>query len=92
MGMILIDENLRIVSDADTWIIQENKPVQDEASKNFGKDAWQNRGYYTRLNLAFEKIYDMKLKNIPYTELKEFLEEAKRIKAELNKKFDIKAL
>ena len=90
--MILIDENLRIVSDADTWIIQENKPVQDEASKNFGKDAWQNRGYYTRLNLAFEKIYDMKLKNIPYTELKEFLEEAKRIKAELNKKFDIKAL
>lgn len=90
--MIVIDENLRIVSDADTWIIQENKPVQDETSKNFGKDAWQNRGYFTRLNLAFEKIYDMKLKNIPHTDLKEFLEEAKRIKKELNDKFDIKAL
>ena len=53
---------------------------------------WQKRGYYTRLNQAFEKIYDMGLKNIPHTDLKEFLEEAKRIKSELNKKFDIKAL
>ena len=90
--MIEIDESIRIVSDSDTWIIQEKKSVQDENSKNFGKEMWQNRGYYTRLNQAFEKIYDMKLKKIPNSDLKEFLEEAKRIKAELNKKFDIKAL
>lgn len=42
--MIEIDESIRIVSDSDTWIVQEKKSVQDENSKNFGKEMCKIEG------------------------------------------------
>ena len=89
MGMILIDENLRINSDSKQWILEENRPIQDKDSQNHGKDNWVTLASQTRIELIFNKLLDMRLKELPTLELKEFLKEAKKLKESIKAEFDI---
>lgn len=83
--MILINENLRIKSDANNWIVEENNPIKDKESKNYGLDNWTACGYFGRVSSAIEKAYDIKLKELPDMGIVEFIREAKKIKSELKK-------
>ena len=89
MGIILIDEKFRINSDGCSWLLQENRPVQDEKSENYGKENWETCASQTRIELIFNKMLDMKMKKLPTMELRQFLEETKKLKEEIKAKFDI---
>ena len=89
MGTILIDKNYRINSDSRQWVLEENRPVQDKDSQNYGKDNWVTLASQTRIELIFNKLLDMKLKELPTLELKEFLKEAKKLKVSIKEEFDI---
>ena len=62
--MIIVAENIRIKSDANGWIVEKKTVVKDEKSKNFGKENWQIEGYFGSLKHCFDRILDMKVKEI----------------------------
>lgn len=87
--MIIIDEKYRINSDSKQWILEENRPIQDKKSDNYGKDNWTNIGYYAELYQVFQRLLNMRLKELPNLELQDFLKEAKKIKQKIKDVFDI---
>lgn len=88
--MIIINNKYRINSDSKQWILEENRPVQDKESENYGKENWSNIGYYPGLPQVFQRLLDMRLKELPTMELKDFLKEARKIKESIQNEFNIK--
>jgi len=70
--IIPIDNDHRINSDRNQWILQERRTVK-------GNDVWLNVAYYTSLDSIINHVYDVKLRLSNAEGLTECLAEAKRL-------------
>jgi hypothetical protein len=62
--MIKVTEDLRITSNSTSWMVEKRNTVKDEKSENFGKEIWQNVGNYGKISHCFNKILDIKRKEL----------------------------
>lgn len=50
--MIIINEDYRIKADSQNFILCKKRIVDDKKSKDFGKEVWDNVGYYGTISNA----------------------------------------
>ena len=80
--MIKITDDLRIVSNSTSWMVEERKIVQDKESENFGKEVCNNIGNFGKITHCFNKILDVKRKEIANKRINidKFLEEDAKLR------------
>ena len=60
--MIILNENYRIRTDTYNYILEEKKIIQDEQSKNCGKERYSIIGYYGTLEALYKGIIEREIK------------------------------
>ena len=91
MGIILIQDNLRINATSDNWQVEEKKTVTSTKSKNIGAERWEvvTAGYCTNLKNALQRCLDFQLAELPDMEIKQFLKEAKMLQNKIIKYLEV---
>ena len=82
--IIPIDDNHRIASDANQWIVQE-KRIAGENSKNAGEVSWVNHSYYMKLQGAVNGLAQLKLRLNDSETLTDALDYIDRLSTKLSK-------
>lgn len=61
--MIKIGDDWAISMDETCVTIKKRQTVQDESSPNFGEETWENKWYYTDLEMALQSLIDRDLQS-----------------------------
>lgn len=77
--MVKVTERFYIDADSNCYSLKEKTTIQDETSKNFGKETYKDRGYYTTVEGCIEGILKITTREFvgkaEIQELKELKEE-----------------
>ena len=60
--MLKINEKYYIDSDSCNYILLEKSVVQDEKSKNYGKEVYKNIAYYGNVNSLYNGLIEKEIK------------------------------
>lgn len=60
--MLKINEKYYIDSDSCNYILLEKSVVQDEKSKNYGKEVYKNVAYYGNINSLYNGLIEKEIK------------------------------
>lgn len=86
--MIKINDKFVVDSDESQFVLKEISKVQDENSKNYGKETYAVLGYYSTLEQSLcglEKILSRRAIRIKDCNLKEAIEEIRAIHEDIFK-------
>lgn len=88
--MIIINENIRINGEGTSWTVEKYKGKRFDKEKAVEFDYWEPQTYHSRVESALDSVMNLQMKELPDLEIKEFLEEAKKIKSALKAFLEIK--
>ena len=89
--MVKINDNFYVDADDHQFIIREKKLVKDKESENFGKEFWENLGYFKNLDSALEYLEKVMLRRKIATKdmsFKQVITEMRKIHKEIKKVFE----
>jgi hypothetical protein len=81
---LLLNTDWRISADADNWILQKRRVVQDEESKNFGQESWVDWAYCSSLERVFTSACEHVARD-KWPQITEITKEINSIRALINK-------
>lgn len=83
--ILKINEKYGLKADVLNYVLVENKPVQDEESKNFGKDNWVTVAYVSDLKGALVYLVDKEVREVDLFNLKTIIEAIDNLKEDIKK-------
>lgn len=83
--ILKINEKYGLKADSLNYILVENKPVQDENSKNFGKENWVSVAWVSDLKGALKYLVDKEVREVDLFDVKNIIEAIDNLKEDINK-------
>ena len=80
-----INEKYQIKSDTLNFLVMENKPVQDEDSKNYGKENWVTVAYCVSIKSALKYLLDKEVFETELEDLETVMKAIEDFKADIDK-------
>ena len=80
-----INEKYQVKSDTLNYIIQENKPVQDKESENYGKENWTTIAYCSSVKSCLRYLVDKEVRETELKDLKTVLEAIENLNKDIEK-------
>ena len=79
-----INEKYQIKGDILNYIIQENKPVKDEESENYGKPNWVTVAYCSNIAMCLKYLVDKEVLETDLVDLKTVINAIENLKKDLD--------
>lgn len=76
--MIKVNDRFYIDADVNCYSLKEKTTIQDETSKNYGKEVFKDCGYYTTIESCLEGILKIKTREFIGKEEENTLQELKK--------------
>ena len=83
--ILRINDKYGLKADNLNYILVENKPVQDEESKNFGKENWVSVAWVSDLKGALKYLVDKEVREVDLFNLKNIIQAIDNLKEDINK-------
>lgn len=87
--MIIVNKEYRISGYNSGWAVEKYKDKRFDKITGEPSELWECQTYHARVSGAIESVLNLRLKDLPDMEIREFLKEAKRMKEELQEAFSI---